>query len=83
MKKIKEKLINTFSYAAKASAIILLFVVAAHSCSDSMVQLKQDTDNCQCGCSCITDTLSCKQCKETIRIMIREEVDKQLTEVFD
>ena len=83
MGKIEEKMIDTFSWSAKLSMVILLFVVMVHSCSDSITRPALNTTGCQCGCSCVADTSSCKQCDEKIRTIVKEELDKQLLEVFD
>ena len=79
MGKIEEKMINTFSWIVKVSAIMLLFIVVVHSCSDSVTQVVPNTTGCQCA----VDTLPCKRCKEQIRMIVKEELDKQLLEVFD
>ena len=89
MGKFEKKMIDTFSWGAKVSMIILLvsmiillFLVMVDSCSDSITRVL-NTTGCQCGCSCVTDTSSCKQCDEKIRTIVKEELDKQLLEVFD
>ena len=83
MGKIEEKIINVLLWVVKLSAIMLLFIVMVRSCSGSVTRPALDTIGCQCGCSCVTDTSSCKQCDEKIRTIVKEELDKQMIEVFD
>ena len=83
MGKIEEKIVNTLLWVVKISAIMLLFIVMVRSCSGSATQIVPNTTGCQCGCSCVADTSSCKQCDEKIRTIVKEELDKQLLEVFD
>ena len=79
MGKIEEKMINTFSWVVKVSAITFLFIVMIRSYSVSATRTVPNTTGCQCA----VDTLPCKRCKEQIRVIVKEELDKQLLEVFD
>ena len=79
MGKIEEKMINTFSWIVKGSAITFLFIVMIRSYSVSATRTVPNTTGCQCA----VDTLPCKRCKEQIRMIVKEELDKQLLEVFD